>query len=368
MKGRRQKASVFLLLVLAHLLAQLSWGYASSSPQAHYPGKSWERVKSPEEVGWSSQKLKEARDYSERTGSGAVMIVYGGRVLDEWGETTRRFRCHSVRKSFMSALYGIYVKEGLIRLSSTLEDLGIDDANPALTPEEKQARVIDLLKARSGVYHPALGEVPAMQTLRPPRGSHRPGTYWYYNNWDFNALGTIFEKATKTSIARAFKGRLAEPLEMEDFRVEDVGYGRGGESVHPSYPFRMSARDMARFGLLYLRQGEWRGRQIIPSSWVEESTKPHSLLPGSGVFGTYGGYGYMWWVAVDGKQFPDVDLKGGTYSAQGYGGHFIVVIPHYDLVVVHRNNTENIGLDGDEEKVSAQFGALLKLIVEAKKS
>ena len=207
-----------------------------------------------------------------------------------------------------------------------------------------------------------------MQALRPPRGSHKPGSYWYYNNWDFNALGTIFEKATKTSIAQAFKERLAEPLEMEDFRVEDVGYGRGGESVHPSYPFRMTARDMARFGLLYLRQGEWRGRQIIPSSWVEESTKPHSLLPESGVFGTYGGYGYMWWVAVDGKQFPDVDLKGGAYSAQGYGGHFIVVIPHYDLVVVHRNNTENIGLDGDEGKVSAQFGALLKLIVEAKKS
>ena len=363
MKRRCNQASISLLLMLAHL----TWAGAIVSAQVHYPGKIWEKAPSPEEVGWSSKKLKEARAYSERIGSGAVMIVFGGRVLDEWGETARRFRCHSVRKSLLSALYGIYVKEGFINLSSTLAELGIDDTNPVLTPEEKQARVSDLLKARSGVYHPALGEVPVMQALRPQRGRHKPGTFWYYNNWDFNALGTIFEKATKTGIAQAFAERIAEPLQMEDFRVEDVSYGRGEDSAHPTYPFRMSARDLARFGLLYLRKGEWRGRRIIPSQWVAESTKAHSLLPVAGAFGNYGGYGYMWWVAVDGEQYAGVNLKEGAYSAQGYGGHFLVIIPGYDLVVVHRNDTERIGLDVDNEKVSAQFGTLLKLILEAQK-
>ena len=72
-----------------------------------------------------------------------------------------------MRKSLLSALYGVYVKEGVINLSSTLAELGIDDTNPALTQEEKGAHVSDLLKSRSGVYHPALGEIPAMQALRP---------------------------------------------------------------------------------------------------------------------------------------------------------------------------------------------------------
>ena len=148
--------------------------------------------------------------------------------------------------------------------------------------------------------------------------------------------------------------QIAAPLQLEDFRVQDLSYGRGEESAHPIYSFRMSARDLARFGLLYLRKGEWHGRQIIPSQWVAESTKAHSLLPAAGVFGNFGGYGYMWWVAVDGKQYPGVNLKEGAYSAQGYGGHFLVIIPGYDLVVVHRNDTERIGLDVDNEKVAAQ--------------
>jgi CubicO group peptidase (beta-lactamase class C family) len=88
--------------------------------------------------------------------------------------------------------------------------------------------------------------------------------------------------------------------------------------------------------------------------------------PEAGVFGTFGGYGYMWWVAVDGKQYPSVDLREGAYSAHGYGGHFIVVIPHFNMVVVHRNDTERAGPDLDNEKIMARFGALLKLILDSR--
>jgi len=213
-----------------------------------YPGATWARVPA-EQAGWSEEKLKEARAYSGTINTAAVMIVAGGQVVDEWGETTKRFNIHSIRKSFLSALYGIHVREGQIQLSKTLADLGIDDRSP-LTPLEKSAIVGDLLKARSGVYHPALYETPGMAAARPARGSYPPGVFWYYNNWDFNALGTIFEQATKTSIYQDFKTRIAEPLGMEDFRLEDGAYFRGPESVHAAYPFRMTARDMARFGLL----------------------------------------------------------------------------------------------------------------------
>jgi len=80
--------------------------------------------------------------------------------------------------------------------------LGMDDSPDPLTKQEKQARVVDLLRARSGVYHPVDFESPAQISSRPPRGSHAPGTFWFYNNWDFNALGTIFEKKTGKKIRK----------------------------------------------------------------------------------------------------------------------------------------------------------------------
>ncbi|HKG22361.1 MAG TPA: serine hydrolase [Blastocatellia bacterium] len=333
----RAVKNIHRILPALLLLFALGSPFNTAIAQARYPGREWDKARSPETLGWSSQKLKLARRYSESTGSAAVMIVVDG-----------------------------VVKEGKLDLSRTLEELGIDDGPPKLTAEEKQARVIDLLKARSGVYHPALGEIPAMQALRPQRGSHKPGTFWYYNNWDFNVLGTIFERSTGTTIREAFAARIARPLMMQDFRPQDVEYVRGEESVHPIFPFRMSARDAARFGLLYLRKGEWQGARIVPEGWVEESTRSHSLLPEAGVFGTFGGYGYMWWVAVGGKQYPSVDLREGAYSAHGYGGHFIVVIPHFNMVVVHRNDTERVGPDLDNEKIMARFGALLRLILESR--
>ena len=324
--------------------------------QDRYPGKNWEHALSVEALGWSSKKLKAAREYSELIGSSAVMIIVDGLVLDQWGQTTRRFRCHSIRKSFLSALYGIHVKEGRIDLLKTLQTLGIDDTYPSLTPLEKEATIEDLLKARSGVYHPALYETAVMATLRPERGSHPPGAFWYYNNWDFNALGTIFEQETKTRIFEEFRRRVADPLQMQDFRLEDGSYFQGPQSIHPAYPFRMSARDMARFGLLFLRAGKWREGQLIPKQWVIKGTRSYSGA------GDDGGYGYMWWVAVKGKHFPLVHLKDGAFSARGAGGHFLLVVPDDDLVIVHRTDTDT---PAGRQVTGSQCGMLLKLIFDS---
>jgi CubicO group peptidase (beta-lactamase class C family) len=162
-----------------------------------------------------------------------------------------KFKVHSIRKSFLSALYGIAVAHGQINLDATREQLGIDDNEPSLTPEEKQARVIDLLKARSGIYHAALYETPTLRAEKPPRGSHPPRSFWSYN---------------------------------------------------------------------------------------------------------------LWWVAVNGNHYPNVDLPDGSFSAWGAGGHFIAVIPAFNIVVVHRVNT-----DDPAKKVTLdQFGELLRLVLAAK--
>jgi CubicO group peptidase (beta-lactamase class C family) len=296
----------------------------------------WQQYASPEEAGFSSDKLEQARQYSATLGSAAVLAVYKGKVLAAWGRVDHPYMCHSVRKSFLSALYGIHVNEGNIDLNKALADLGIDDVQ-TLSDEEKQAKVIHLLKARSGVYHPAAYETAGMKTARPARGSHPPDTFWYYNNWDFNTLGAIFEQVTGKKIFEEFKQRIADPLGMEDFDVRHCYYHLEEEnSVYPAYPFRLSARDMARFGQLFLRGGEWNAVQIVPKEWVAESTTSYSYT------GT-GGYGYMWWTysAEDCAKLGYSELgKHGMYSALGAGGHEITVIPGAEMVYVHRVDTD----------------------------
>jgi len=320
-----------------------------------YPGATWGHVKSLREAGWSSEKLKEVRQYSLTIPTDAVMVVEDGLVVAEWGAISEKIWIHSMRKSYLSALYGIYVSKGVIRLSKTLAELGIDDNPPSLTAEEKRATIEDLLKARSGVYHPALEEAAWMQNIRPERGSHPPGTFWYYNNWDFNALGTIFEKETGRRIFDEVKLRLADPLQMEDFQATDGKYDTGKSSIHRAYPMRMTARDTARFGLLYLRGGVWRGKQVVPKDWVRRSVTAYSSA------GKMGGYGYLWWVARNGRLFPGVTLDEGAFAAEGVGGNCVVVIPSRKLVVVNRVNTKA----GHRVK-SSEIGQLLSLILAAK--
>jgi len=332
------------------------WGCAAPAIAAgDYPGATWEHVKSLRQTGWSAEKLKAARDYSATISTDAVMIVEDGLVVSEWGDTSKKIVVHSIRKSYLSALYGIYVGKGVIRLSKTLAELGIDDNPPSLTAAEKRATIEDLLKARSGVYHPSLEETESMKKNRPARGSHPPGTFWYYNNWDFNALGTIFEKETRRKIFDEIKLRLAVPTQWEDFQVTDGKYDRGPDSIHPAYPLWLTARDMARFGLLYMHEGAWRGQQIVPRDWVRRSVTAWSKA------GSLGGYGYLWWVAVGGKAFPGATLDDGAFAAEGVGGNYIVVIPSRKLVVVHRVFTTG----GRAVKIG-EFGQLLSLILNAK--
>jgi CubicO group peptidase (beta-lactamase class C family) len=288
----------------------------------------------PEEAGFSPAALQQAVDGFEEIGSAAVVALYDGKVLLLWGEVNRKFSCHSIRKPFLSALYGVYVGAGMIDTTKTLAQLGIDDIPPSLSDEEKQARVADLLKSRSGVYHEAAAEVPQMVAERPDRFSHPPNAFFYYNNWDFNVAGAIFEQETGMGIFEAFEQDIAGPIGMEDWSASDGSYYLENEkSMHPAYPFRMTAMDMARFGLLYLRNGNWQGEQIVPSDWVAASTKPYSIIDPN-MHET--GYGMMW------ATIPENDPlgSGGGFYHTGIGVHMLIVLPQKNLVIVHRVNTD----------------------------
>jgi CubicO group peptidase (beta-lactamase class C family) len=262
---------------------------------------------------------------------------------------------HSIRKSLLSALIGIHEDTGRIDLEASIGSLGIDDRQ-GLTEKEKLATLLDLLTACSGIYHPSGYETPWMLAIKPPRGSPGPGTTWWHENWDFNALGSIFRNLTGADIHVDFAERIGAPCGMEDFRPAiDGKYIALNESTHPAYPFRMSAHDLARFGELFLPQGRVAERQVIPAHWVAMSTLPYSDA------GTSGANGYMWWVERSGILFRNAIVPPGTYAALGASGHCVAIIPALDTVIVHR-----VDIDQPRRFVpDCHRGRLLRLILAA---
>ncbi len=319
----RQKVRL-ITYVLAAGLVFLSSGIAQN------PSKFWKQYATPEEAGFSSEKLKAVVDLYEENRATALMVVYDGNVLLARGDILRRYDTHSMRKSLISALYGIYSERGSIDIHKTLKEIGIDDS-VRLTDMERSATIQDLLKARSGIYIPAFGESKSMTTSRPARGSHPPNTFYYYNNWDSNVLGAIFQNETGTNLFEAFDESLAKPLEMEDFRPIDGRFWRDTtlQTIFPKYDIKMSTRDLARVGTLYCNGGVWSGRQILSKNWISESFTPYSTTD----YGSYReSYGYLWWIQVLDDSIP-------MYSALGWGGHIVAVVPAYNLVLVRRHDT-----------------------------
>ena len=325
-----------------------------------YPGAEWERVASPESAGWSPGGLDSVRARLAQLPTTALVAVVGGRVLLEHGDPAASGYLASVRKSVLSMLFGRYVADGTIRLDRTLAELGIDDVG-GLTPAEKRATVRHLLSARSGVYHPASNPGDNLADA-PPRGSQRPGAYYLYSNWDFNALGTVFERATGRSVYDALESDLARPLGMQDFdRAAQRKSGDTTRSVHAAYHMDLSTRDMARLGLLMLREGRWGEAQLVPRDWVRRSTRPvtrSAEMNPAGLRGGPFGYGYLWWV------FDRPELgrayRGG-YAGMGAYGQYVAVLPRLDLVVAHKTRP-----GGGRQVSQREFLEVLELLARAR--
>jgi CubicO group peptidase (beta-lactamase class C family) len=271
--------------------------------------------------------INEARNFlSEKTRFDAFVALHGESLVTQWGDAELPINTHSVRKSLLSALIGIAQSKGLLRLDQTMASLGIDEPNQPLTPKERLATIEDLLKSRSGIYLEASGETVGMRDARPKRGQYLPGENFYYNNWDFNVLGAIFEQQTKLTIGQALHAWIAQPAGMTTFRPEHVVYQNESGSRYRQFVIYMSAADLARFGALFVQDGQWAGKQIIPAEWVRSSLTPYSKVSSPKPFD---GYGYMWWL----------DSVSQTAWADGWRGQYMIVDRARKLVVVSRNDT-----------------------------
>jgi hypothetical protein len=290
---------------------------------------------------WDNQILDEAFQLACNLGTSTFVIVTNGKIVKSLGELDKPLRVHSVRKALLSALVGQHLGKGpnQIDLDSTLAELNINDKPNPLTPMQQQAKVLHLIKSTSGINHLAAAEGGLMQTEKDKRLGHKPnlpGSVWAYNNWDYNALTTIFEQETGMTVYEAFKTGIAEPIGMQDFKKNSVSYEYERKlSKHPKAGFKMSARDLTRFGQLYLNEGEWKGRQIIPAAWIKRITRDYTV---TGEKNPRSAHGYLWWVPVD-QQSRGLGIPEGSFWASGFCKQMVWVIPAWDSVIVHQFDT-----------------------------
>ena len=132
-------------------------------------------------------------------------------------------------------------------------------------------------------------------------------------------LSAIIQKTTGSTLEAYARTKLFEPLGITDISwdadPQGITLGNTGLALRP--------RDMAKFGYLYLHRGQWDGEQLVPEEWVESATTKHIETKGLMNAAEDDGYGYLWWI----------DSFGG-YSAHGYSGQYIFVLPDLDMVVV----------------------------------
>lgn len=328
----------FVLFVAFFLTANL---YAQES-------KFFKKSKNIQSHGFSKEKLDTLVSFLETSGTSSLLIISNKESILDWGSSQKKHTIHSIRKALLSSLLGIYISNGTIDTTETIASLNIDDIEP-LSDLEKSATVADLLKSRSGIYHHAAAVSEGMLSKMPKRGSHKPNEAHYYNNWGFNILGYILEKKTGKSIYDLFYQHIAQPLGMsyknnytklyvketdEDVDISDSdGFYQYElhKSKYPAYHFRLSAHDLALYGQLYLNQGNWNGKQLVPKEWIELSTQPINITyKPAGL-----AYGMLWGVLMKTK-----NRSSKSFYHTGTGVHMLAVYPASKMVLVHRVDTE----------------------------
>ena len=272
-------------------------------------------------------------------------MVHEDRLVWEryFGGSTREslLTSFSAAKSFVSTLVGIAIEEGLI---GSVDD-PVTEYLPELTARDPRFREITLrhlLTMSSGIRYeeggfPSFGDdtytyygVDLREVaLNRTRIEGPPGIAWEYNNYHPMLLGLVLERMTGTSVSDFMTRRLWQPLGAEADATWSLDSERSGfEKMESGLNAR--AVDYARFGLLFLHNGEWNGRRIVSPEWVRAATGADATTD----LAYYHGYGYFWWKDVE---------RPGRFYALGKYGQYIYVAPDADAVVVRFGRDWGVG-------------------------
>lgn len=303
----------------------------SAMAQERWPEPTWEVV-DPASVGMDPAQLEAAHQFvlTNMPDVTGVVAVRNGAIVHEryyggiYGEDDP-VKIRSITKSFTSALVGMLIDDGLITLDSTIGEmipgripLGADPRTPEIT-------LFHLLTMTSGWawdistdYQTLIAADNWVELTLSLPVVHEPGTYYAYNSGGSHLLSVIVSDLTGQDTLDFAQERLFGPLGISRPVWEQSPQGErvGG------FGLELTPRNLAKFGLLYLREGEWGEERLVPKEYALESTDFQFQGDSTG----YAGYGYQWWVVND--------VGYDAFFGLGYGSQFVYVVPEMDLVVV----------------------------------
>ncbi|UCC91088.1 MAG: serine hydrolase [Dehalococcoidia bacterium] len=342
----------FLLFISAILILSMLAGCSPSGPSIEdleavdytpLPADDWE-VSTPEAEGLEPMLVAEMYyNAAELETIYSLLVIKNGRLIAERyfneGSVEQKDRLQSVTKSYTSALVGIALEQGyLSSVEQKMLDFFPEVAGQITDPRKEQITIRQMLQMRagypweetdaalwdgllSGYYIPLIEEFPLIAD---------PGTEFHYSNLTSNWLGIIVDRASGTNLKSFAEEHLFSAIDVEagEWGQDAEGHNNGCADLH------FSARDMAKFGLLYLNDGEYEGNQVIPADWVRESLQRYSenINATGGFPANWGlsfrniGYGYQWWSARVGEHHFDF--------AWGHGGQLIVLMDELDMIIV----------------------------------
>ncbi|MEL6255260.1 MAG: DUF2306 domain-containing protein [Bacteroidota bacterium] len=340
------------LSAMISCMSPQTWFYKKPA----FRGRAFEYATGLDGLTFSQEKLDEIDNYLQKEAETTSMLVLeNGKIVYEYGDISEISYLASCRKSILAMLYGKYVEDGTIDLHQSIGELGLDE-DDGLLDIEKEATVDNLITARSGVFHlPANGGYDTHNVKR--RGSVKPGEYFLYNNWDYNAAGYVLEQAACKSVYKEVEEQLAIPLGFQDWNIRNQKRTiNKKKSRYSAYHMHLSTRDMAKIGQLMLQEGKWEGKQLISKDWIRKISS--AVTPVDTVSARYRrdassplhlSYGYMWWVFERMYDNPDFE---GAYTATGHGGQYITVIPKKKIVIAHKTTLDFLGYAGISERSS----------------
>ena len=353
---------VFLLFVSFNVLSQ----------SEYYPGKDWVE-QSPNSQGLDNKLISDAILFAEENensvskdlrisilnsfgrepgyrikrppkfrGEPNGLIIKNGYIIGKWGDVERVDMTFSVTKSYLSTVAAIAYDDGIINLDDKLKkyvwDGKFDDPhNSRITWHHLLNQSSEWSGSLFGTYDWA---------DRPPKGLSieeikkqklsEPGKAYKYNDVRVNLLSFSLLNVFRDALPKILKTRVMDEIGasstwrwygydnsmvvMDGVNVQSVsGGGHFGGGIF------INSLDHARFGLLFLRNGEWNGKKIISKDWISKMKIPSENNPS---------YGYMWWLNRGDRKWQD--LSENIYYGSGFGGNYVVVVPDYDIVIVAR--------------------------------
>jgi len=323
-----------LILILAGCSSPPATAVPSTLPAlsrttgTYWPTETW-RTSTPEEQGMDSQKLDQmlAAIQEKHLNFHSLLVIRNGYLVSEtyFGSYQRdtRHELYSCTKSFVSTLIGIAIDKGYIDgTDHRILDFFSDRMFANTSRQKDDMTLEDVLTMRAGLdweegdpaYRAMYQSPDWVKFVLDKPMSQPPGSQFNYCSGCSHLLSAILQQTTGMKTRDFAEQYLFKPLSISNaiWETDATGIPIGG------WGLQLTPRDMAKLGYLYLQDGEWNGRQIVSTSWVENATQSHTETDSDL------SYGYQWWTV------PSL----GAYAALGLYGQTILVVPGSDLIIV----------------------------------